>query len=86
MLLSRQKLPRKIDKVKFRSVSVENMKTDNFIIYITTTHPTALSWICQIYKHLRTAGKFFQECYLLIHNALSGIQYRSLNNSKNGFL
>jgi hypothetical protein len=41
--LVRQKLQRKINIGNFfRTVAVENMKIDHFIIYITTTHPTEL--------------------------------------------
>jgi hypothetical protein len=75
------KLRRKINKRN--SVPVENMKTDNFMIYTTTTIPTELSWICHIYTHLQTemkrkaqkfsAGIGFQECYQLVDDALPSV-------------
>jgi hypothetical protein len=38
----------------FRSVAVENMKTDYSVIFITTTYPTDLSWVRHIYTQLQT--------------------------------
>jgi hypothetical protein len=57
------------------------MKTDQFIIYITTTQAAEWSWICHLHAFAGrddaikpqkfSAG--FQECYKLIHNALPSI-------------
>jgi hypothetical protein len=44
----------------FRSVHVENMKTDHSIIYITT-HGTELNWICHVYTLLQTEMKLKTE-------------------------
>jgi hypothetical protein len=70
---------------KRNSVPVENMKTDHFMIYITTTIPTELSWFCHIFTHITHTDEAqsrknfqlvwvgFQKCYQLVDNALPSV-------------
>jgi hypothetical protein len=41
------------------SVTVENMKTDHSVIYITTTHPTDFSCFFHVYRDEAKSRKIF---------------------------